>query len=40
MQNIPCKLSVENIRNIVATRYIMEMPSSTLLGEQIAPELA
>ena len=39
MQNIPCKIAGENICNIVATGYIMETPSKTVHGEQMAPEL-
>ena len=40
MQNIPCKLAVHNIRNIVATGYIMKTPSNTVHGKKMAPELA
>ena len=40
MQNIPCKLAVNKKLNIVATRYIMKMPSNTVHGKKMAPKLA
>ena len=40
MQNIPCKLAVHNICNIVATGYIMKMPSNIVHGKKMSPELA
>ena len=40
MQNIPCKLAVHNILNIVATRYIMKTPSNIFHGKKMFPELA
>ena len=40
MKNIPCKLAVHNIRNIVATGYIMKTPSNIIHGKKMSAELA
>ena len=40
MQNIPCKLVVHNIRNIVATGYIMKTPSNNVHEKKMSSELA
>ena len=40
MQNISCKLVVHNIRNIVATGYIMKTPSTIVHGKRMSPKHA